>query len=347
MVITLGEVTVRIRVENAGNGRGSKIWTTSWVGQMNKRARPAIDEALAALHGVTRDGQPLSYNRAPAPDLAQWIARLYVAAVDCPPDHRLDCGLFLDLPCVRIQLAGQWTALTRDGLQHYGRGALFAGPQSKRMPVSVTGSFISVGIALRPGTCHIFQGMKMSDHLDRVTQTGTFGSTGQAFLDVLSDNGTPEEWLQALEGVLRRRAEELGHPPVDPITARFEALSLNNPTASISDFARDNGIEQRRLERLIRRDFGLPPKQVLRRARALDMASHLRGVADHNEADELTLRYYDQSHLIREFTELFDMSPRQFVANPQPIMTLGLESRQARRLEAIERLEPGAARPWQ
>lgn len=310
-------------------------------------ARPAIDEALAALHGVTRDGQPLSYNRAPAPDLAPWVARLYVAAVDAPPGHRLDCGLFLDLACVRIQLAGEWTALTRDGLQHYGRGAIFAGPQSKRMPVSVTGSFISVGIALRPGTCYAFQGLQMPDHLDRVTLTSSFGPTGQALTDAIPEDGSPEDWLQALEEVIREKAEELKRPAVDPITARFEALSLNDPTASISDFARECGIEQRRLERLIRRDFGMAPKQVLRRARALDMASHLRGVADQAEADELALRYYDQSHLIREFSELFDMSPRQFVAKPQPIMTLGLESRQARRLEAIERLAPGAARPWQ
>ena len=106
-------------------------------------------------------------------------------------------------------------------------------------------------------------------------------------------------------------------------------------------------MDLRKLERIVRRDFGLPPKQVMRRARALDMASHLRGVADMSEADELVLRYYDQSHLIREFMALFGMTPSQFVATPQPILTLALESRQARRLELIERIAPGAARPWQ
>lgn len=106
-------------------------------------------------------------------------------------------------------------------------------------------------------------------------------------------------------------------------------------------------MEQRRLERCVRRDFGMPPKQVLRRARALDMASHLRGVADHDEAEALSLRYYDQSHLIREFTDLFGMSPRQFVDRPQPLMTLALETRQSRRLEMIERIQPGQIRPWQ
>jgi AraC-like DNA-binding protein len=70
-------------------------------------------------------------------------------------------------------------------------------------------------------------------------------------------------------------------------------------------------------------------------------------VADSSEADELALRFYDQSHLIREFTALFGMSPRQFVERPQPILTLALESRQARRLEMIDRLAPGAVRPWQ
>jgi hypothetical protein len=86
---------------------------------------------------------------------------------------------------------------------------------------------------------------------------------------------------------------------------------------------------------------------VLRRARALDMASHLRGVADEAEAETLALRYYDQSHLIREFTAMFGMSPRQFINTPQPLMTLSLENRQSRRLEMSERIAPGGLRPWQ
>jgi len=314
---------------------------------MNKRVRPAVDGALAALHGVTRDGQPLSYNRAPAPDLAPWVARLYVAAVDAPPDHRLECGLFADQAFLRMQLAGAWTAQTRDGLLSLGRASLLVGPQSRRMPITVTGAFVSVGIALRPGACHVLSALKLHEYVDRIVPMDGFDPAGRRLIDAIPGEGDPEGWLRSLEAALREQVDRLGRPLPDPVTARFEALSLRDPTASIADFAREVGIEQRRLERLVRRDFGMPPKQVLRRARALDMASHLRGVADQAEADELALRYYDQSHLIREFTELFGMPPRQFVATPQPIMTLALESRQARRLEAIERLKPGAPRPWE
>jgi AraC-like DNA-binding protein len=116
---------------------------------------------------------------------------------------------------------------------------------------------------------------------------------------------------------------------------------------AIAQAAREIGVDRRRLERLVVRDFGMPPKQVLKRARALDMASHLRGVADAEEGEALALRYYDESHLIREFIELFGLSPRQFAQQSQPLLTMALEARQARRLEMLGRLAPGAKRPWQ
>ncbi len=314
---------------------------------MLKPMRPAVDEAIAPLNGVTRDGQPISYNRAPAPDLAPWIGRLYATVVDAPADHRLECGLFNDTATIRIQLRGQWTARTIDGPRAFGRAALFFGPQSQHMPVTVTGSFTSVGITLRPGCGHALRGVDTADYVDRLMPCEELDLPGDEAIARLETITDPEQWLQLLEGMIRQVLAKGGGEQPDPVTAKFEILAFSDPSASIADFARDCGISQKRLERIIRRDFGMAPKQVLRRARALDMASHLRGVADSAEAEEMVLRFYDQSHLIREFTQLFGMSPRQFVKRPQPILTLALESRQARRLELMERLEPGATRPWQ
>jgi AraC-like DNA-binding protein len=313
---------------------------------MLKRSRPAVDKVIAPAHGVTREGQPVSYNRAPAADLAPWIGRLYVSDVVAPDDHQLECGLFNDTAMVRVQLRGRWTAQTRDGPRADGRAALFFGPQSRRMPVTVTGPFFSIGFALRPGTGHAVMGVSAADYLDRMVQCDELGLPGEAVMSCLDALTEPEERLLALEEAIRAIVTRPGVSEPDPVTARFEALAFTEPSASIAEFAADCGITQRQLERIVRRDFGMAPKQVLRRARALDMASHLRGVADHEEAEELALRYYDQSHLIREFTELFGMSPTQFVARPQPVLTLALESRQARRLELIERVPPGGQRPW-
>jgi AraC-like DNA-binding protein len=317
------------------------------VRKMTRASKPAIASALAGVSGVTRDGQPMSYNRAASPELAPWIARVYVTIVDAPADHRLECGLFNDTAFLRIQLAGDWTAQTVSGPLAYNREALFFGPQSRRMPLSVTGSFISIGISMRPGACHSLNGPSMGDHLDRIVRYGDLGGAAEKLLARFDPDGSPEEWMTILEKEVHKLAVRADGATPDPVTIQFEAASFSDPTISIADFARNMGVEQRRLERIIRRDFGLPPKQVLRRARALDMASSLRGVADVAEADELMLRFYDQSHLIREFSEFFGMSPNQFVATPQPILTLALESRQARRLEAMARLAPGEARPWE
>lgn len=314
---------------------------------MSRNSRPAIDRSIASAAGVSRDGQPLSYNRAPAADLAPWIGRLYVTVVEMPDDYLLDCGLFNDTPFIRIQLRGQWTADTADGRLHSEGDALFFGPHTRRMPVSVRGSFTSVGLTLRPGACHALRGPGARDHLDRICPLDDMGLSRRRWLDLFDPDGTPEDWCRAMEDEMRQIIAGRGGEIPELLTARFEAEAFVDPSITVTRFAREMGVEQRRLERCVRRDFGMPPKQVLRRARALDMASHLRGVADHDEAEALSLRYYDQSHLIREFTDLFGMSPRQFVARPQPLMTLALETRQSRRLEMIERIQPGQIRPWQ
>ncbi|WP_404482711.1 helix-turn-helix domain-containing protein [Novosphingobium sp. BL-52-GroH] len=314
---------------------------------MQRKNRPAVDPTIAPQQGITKDGQPLSYNRAPAPDLAPWIGRLYVTKVQLPTDYTLSCGLFNDTACVRVQLAGDWTAETATGPEAFGKAALFFGPQSRRMPVSVTGSFTSIGMAIRPGASTALQGPRVGDFVDRLVPTGVVATPSDRMLALFDPDGSAEDWLEALEDLVRRRAIHLGSPQPDPVASQFEEITFRDPGMSVSDAAAACSVDRRKLERVVSRDFGMPPKQVLRRARALDMASHLRGVADSNEGEEIALRYYDESHLIHEFTELFGMSPRQFVKTPQPILTLALESRQARRLEALHRIEPGKTRPWE
>lgn len=313
---------------------------------MSRSNRPGVDRAIVSPI-ATRDGQPISYSRAPAADLERWVGRFYVTIVGAPPEHRLDCGLLSDFACIRIQLRGKWEAVTADGLQCSERAVMLFGPHSKRMPISVTGSFISVGVFLRPGVCHALNGPDIAKLTDRLATFADLGMPEDRWLNLFDPADSPEDWVRAMEHEMRCLIADRALREPDPISARFEAAAFSDPTVNIARLASDLGVEQRRLERIVRRDFGITPKQVLKRARALDMASHLRGVADHDEAEAIALRYYDQSHLIREFTALFGMSPRQFVDRPQPLMTLGLETRQARRLEAIRRLEPGEVKPWE
>lgn len=319
------------------------------------RIQPAIDRAIAPAGGTTRgtsrDGQPISYNRAPAADLAPWVARFYFSRIDTPANHLLDCGLFNDTAFVRIQHGGAWRVETARGAIEAGSGVLVFGPHTRRMRVQVTGTVLSFGFGLRPGACHALAGISASNLIDRAVPCEDLGGRSEPWNKVgdraADPAADPEAAFQALEYLLRTMIDRLGARPPEPISERFELAAFLDPTIPVADFARDNGIQQRRLERVVKRDFGFTPKAVLRRARALDFASLLRGVADEAEAEALALRYYDQSHLIREFTALFGMSPRQFAQLPQPLMTSALENRQARRLEMLDRIAPGAIRPWE
>ncbi len=295
-------------------------------------------------------GEPLSINRAPAADLSPWVARVYVTIVNLEPDQTIDCSQFADTAVLRVLLGGKWTADTRDGHGNYERCALFFGPQTKPMPVSVTGSFAVLTLALMPGAVAALSGPKSEDSLDRILRYDDLydeeWADSEVMVNWLDPASPPERWLSVAESLFRQLIDYTKGTKPDPIVAAFDKAAFADPNFALADFAEEHQIERRTLERLIKRNFGLTPKQVLRRARVLDIAANLRGVGDNSESDEIMLRYYDQSHLIREFSTYFGMTPKQFANTPQPLLTVSLEARQARRLEVLGRIDPEASRPW-
>ena len=306
---------------------------------------------LKSLLGHTAMGDPLSINRAPCEEISPWVARVYATEVEADPDNIIECGLCADTPVLRVLFRGEWTAQTRDGHGRYSRSALFFGPQSKRMPITVKGSFATVGVALKPGAVAALKGPKVPDTLDRIIlYDHIYGNkewgTSKQMIEWFDSGGPPERWLRVAEILFGELVKRAGGAKPDPIVEEFDKAAFADPNLTISHFIEERDIEPRRFERLIKRAFGQTPKKVLRRARALDIAANLRGVADDAEAEELALRYYDQSHMIREFTAFFGMTPRQFVNTPQPLMTLALEARQARRLEVLGRHDPADGFPW-
>ena len=306
---------------------------------------------LRSALGYTRNGEPLSNNRAPAPNLSPWVARVYATSVEVEDESCIDCGMIADTPVLRLLFKGDWYASSLDGRHSYGPSALLFGPQTKRMKVGVRGSFATASVALKPGAVHALKGPKVADILDRILlYDDIYGhdawGTSDQLLRWFDPAGSPEHWLRIIENLMRQLIEQTGAQPLDPVIEAFDREVFADPNLSIGDFVRDHDIERRRFERLIKRAYGESATQVLRRARALDIAAHLRGVADDAEAEEAALKFFDQSHMIREFKAFFDMTPRQFAITPQPFMTLTLEARQSRRLEVLGRAMPGEVPPW-
>ncbi|WP_128891588.1 AraC family transcriptional regulator [Erythrobacter sp. HKB08] len=306
----------------------------------------AGDTAYRPETGVSRSGAPLSLNRAPASDLEPWIARVQAAKLEAIGEANINCHMFNDTAFVRVLLAGQWSASTADGTGRYFKETPFFGPHSHAMPISCTGDVMTVGISFRPGALHALGFPEESETVDRIVPSADMGFPQPFDASSFDPKDSPEQWIARIEAMMRDLIAERQPEPPSTIAREFERLAFADPTYSVADFAEQHDISTRTLERIVKRDFGMTPKRVLRRARALDLASRLCGVFDEDETEAIMLRYFDQSHQIREFHSFFDCTPRQFVEKTRPLLTLNLESRQARRLEELRRVAPDGTRPW-
>ena len=301
---------------------------------------------LAPMSGTSREGLPLSENRAAASDLDPWIARLVSAKATNSADIVIACGMCNDLNYVRYIINGRWTAMSAEGHGSYQDEVLQFGQHSRFMPLTCTGDIMSAGFGMRAGAFYALTGRSADQVIDRIEQVDVFGLLADDFRDIYSDDHAPGDWNLAMEEALRRYIARVDPAPPDPISTAFELAAFEDPNQSLGDFAESQNISLRKLERVVKRDFGLTPRTVMRRARALDVAALLCGVADKDEENEMMLRYFDQSHFIRDFTAFFGVTPHKYRAQPRPLMTIVLEQRQARRLEELNRLKPGENRPW-
>lgn len=306
----------------------------------------AAEPRLSAVSGQSKDGRPLARHRAPAADLSPWIARMFYTAVDQPAGCTVTCSLLSDTAFVRLIVAGDWVGEAANGTIACSSGPLLFGPHSRAMPIRVTGPFATFGFALRPGALAALGNPWGEIATDEIRAIAPHGPWSGWRTPPAADALAPDDAMTWLETALRSWIASRNPETPDPLAAAFDSAAFADPGEGIARFAERMGVNHKRVQRMALRDFGMPPKLVMRRARVLDMASQLLGVADRSEAMAHSLRYYDQSHLIRDFRALTGMTPGDLTRAQHPILTLGLETRQARRLEAIGLLAEGQDAPW-
>lgn len=292
-----------------------------------------------SLTGASLDGLPLSLSRTPSPDLADIVARFFVTIIERPADAVLEDFLFHENAYVRVPLVGAWETLVEGRWVAY-EGPMMFGSQQRRLPVRCVGPVIAAGFAIRPGGWFAFSDAPADTLADRIAPIG--GAWGAALRWATAEVRDVEQTFARMEQVVRER--RIIHPaPVDSVSATFERIAQTDPTRAVAEIAADLGMSGRRLDRAVRRHFGHLPKTVMRRSRFMDMAAVMRGLAVPT-ADELAeLRFYDASHLNREFREFVGMTPAQFRRTPTMLMTPMLEVRQQRK--RVE-MAPHVATPW-
>lgn len=310
---------------------------------------PVGSANVVSRTGRTRDGQPLALNRAPSPDLAPWFTWFNASDAELPADLAISDGILNDHACLRVVFGGEWTVETIDGTIRFAAGergrTLYFGPQSRMMRLNVRGAFKVITAQMAAGGATMLGTPSQLEMMDRAVDYDELVGHG-CFSSRFDPRDRPSVWISIFEAELRRFIARYGTRPPDPLVRDFEQFTLIDPSAPLTAFSERQGISSRTLERIVRRDYGLAPKQVMRRARALDLAAALLGVAMEEEEADLRLRFFDQSHQIRDIRHFFASTPRQLQEEPHPLLRLNLEVRQARRVETLQLVPRNAGGPW-
>ncbi|WP_156347960.1 helix-turn-helix domain-containing protein [Sphingomonas sp. Leaf231] len=282
----------------------------------------------------------MSLSRAPPPSLADYVARFFVTIIERPGDALLDDFLLHENTYVRVPLGGTWETLVDDRWVGY-EGPMLFGAQQRRFPVRCRGPVIAAGFSMRPGGWFAFCDEPADRLADRVLPLD--GEWGAALRWASADVYDVEQTFARMEQVVRDRVV-IRAVPADPVSAAFERIAQVDPTRPVADIAAEFGMSGRRLDRVVRAQFGHLPKTVLRRSRFLDVAAVMRGLAVPTADALAELRFYDASHLNREFREFVGMTPAQFRRTSTMLFTPSLEVRQQRKY--VDLAPHVVAVPW-
>ncbi len=111
-------------------------------------------------------------------------------------------------------------------------------------------------------------------------------------------------------------------------TTKVDNWLLGQIDPDVDDLAAATGLSPRQLERITKRYYGMPPKKLARKYRALRAAQALaRG--DSLDDTGLSLAFYDQSHLIRELKAFTGLTPRQLKAGESQLTQVTMDGRRS------------------
>lgn len=211
-------------------------------------------------------------------------------------------------------------------------------PLSRATPIVVDGPFHAFGAALTPLGWAALTGLHAGQHRDRLLPAASvlgaeFGALGESLLGAYRNGAMSGPACAGAVG------DFIGHNlrPVNPrhldlIIAVGGWLGASfNP--DIGDLAGVAGYSARQVQRLVERYFGLPPRALARKYRALRAAALLSGphLAPEDEA-AIAEAFFDQSHMIREITHFVGRSPARLSDTATPYLTELIDSRNLREL---------------
>ena len=243
---------------------------------------------------------------------------------------------------------GTWPeAETRSGVRLAETSFPVTGPSSELVRFTI-GSSRMWGVGLLPLGWAKFVGVPAADFANAAVD----GNSHPAFAGFLplarSIFGERPDLDAELGRIDRHFLGRIAEPVLDKerIVAIHSAL-VDPETATVGQLVDRVGASQRTIERVCRRDFGFPPKLLLRRQRFMRSLSHFVLDPSLGWIGAIDSHYHDQAQFVRDFRQFMGMTPRQYGALPKPLIGAVMRERQRLYGSAAQALDSpeGQARP--
>jgi AraC-like DNA-binding protein len=272
---------------------------------------------------------------APPPQIAPFVTTLY--------HFRCDEQVIRDIqPAAIGQLCffphGKGEMLFAAGHRDPNHGVGLLTPLSRATPIEVDGPFHAFGAALTPVGWAALTGLHAGEWRDRLLPAGSvlgpqIDTLGQAWLAAYREGRmSGRECALAVGSFIADNLRPLNPRHVDLIaaTGRWLGASFNPEVGELAGVA---GYSARQVQRLVERYFGLPPRALARKYRALRAAALLSApqLSMEDEA-EIAEAFFDQPHMIREIAHFVGRTPARLGDASTPYLAEMIDARNLREL---------------
>ena len=213
-------------------------------------------------------------------------------------------------------------------------------PLSRAAPIVVDGPFHAFGAALTPIGWAALTGLHAGDHRDRLLPAATvlgpeIDTLGHRLLGAYrSDMMSGPECASAIGDFIAGHVKPINprHLELIAATGRWLGAAFNPEVSELTGIA---GYSARQVQRLVERYFGLTPRALARKYRALRAAALLSApqVTFEDEA-EIGAAFFDQPHMIREITHFVGRTPARLSDQTTPYLAAMIDGRNLRELNA-------------
>ena len=261
--------------------------------------------------------------QAPRDALTPFVSSFYHFDYQGPPMKDLERA---DRAQFRVLLRGSGRYHFIDGTDCPTYPVTLVGPTTAPMQTSTEGATIVFGWGMTPAGWSALMGKAACDWVDKAFDArDIFGDTLIALQQQLRD--APDVDAQFAIGQAAA-AEIFATSDAAPFefTSIVDQWLLHDADHPLEALVTAAGLSARHVERLTKHYYGMPPKKLARKYRAV-RAAHMLAVGDSLNDTELGLSFYDQSHLIREIKQFTGLTPSELKAGSSELTAATMRER--------------------